>query len=143
MQKRRRGIGAAAAEHIDFQEELRVRVNRGIQPLGLAIAINMFLVIRDRRRRRGRRVGLNIRNRMRSTPDRTVGPLNGGESELRVTSRTDRPFDCSRIPSTLTGVEVRSSAQTSSQSMSYASSSNSGCPINRSQYDLDISQSHS
>jgi hypothetical protein len=52
MKERRRGIGPAAAVHVEFLQQLRLRVNRGVQPLLFTVHLNLFLVDRDPRRRR-------------------------------------------------------------------------------------------
>jgi len=47
VKKRRRGVGPAAAVDINLQEQLRVRVDHGVQPLLLAVNLDLFLVNRD------------------------------------------------------------------------------------------------
>ncbi|GGN94126.1 hypothetical protein GCM10009030_20180 [Haloarcula pellucida] len=47
MQERRRGVGPAAAEHVNFEQQLRFCVDSSVEPLFLAIGLDLFLVDRD------------------------------------------------------------------------------------------------
>jgi hypothetical protein len=58
MQKRRRGIGPAAADNVDIEQQLRVGVDRRKQPLLLAVDFDLPLVDGNPRRRRRRRIAL-------------------------------------------------------------------------------------
>ena len=37
VEERRRGIGPVAAEYVDLQEQFRIRVDRGVEPLCLTV----------------------------------------------------------------------------------------------------------
>jgi hypothetical protein len=50
VEERRRGTDPAAAEHVDLQQQLRVRVDRRVQPLRLAVDFDPCLIDRDPRR---------------------------------------------------------------------------------------------
>lgn len=47
VQKRRRSVSLAAAMHVDFEQPLRFCGDRGVQPLFLAINLDLCLVDRD------------------------------------------------------------------------------------------------
>ncbi len=49
VQERRLGVNPAAAEHVNFEQKLRFCVDRGVQPLSLAIDLDLFLIDRDPR----------------------------------------------------------------------------------------------
>jgi hypothetical protein len=76
MEERRRGIGPAAAVHLDFQQQLRLRIDRCVQPLLLPIDFDLLLIDRDPRRLRRRRVALFFRERVRPVPNRSVRSVN-------------------------------------------------------------------
>jgi len=48
MQERRRGTDPAAAVYLDFQQELRLRIDGGVQPLFVSIDLDpLFLILSD------------------------------------------------------------------------------------------------
>ncbi len=47
VEKGRCGVGAATAEHVDFEQQLRFCVDCGVQPLFLAVDLDLFFVDRD------------------------------------------------------------------------------------------------
>ena len=75
MQERRRGVSSAAAEHVNFEQQLRFSVDGGVEPLFLAVNLDLFLIDRDPRRRCRRQVCLALREIVRLVPDRSVRPI--------------------------------------------------------------------
>ena len=69
--RRENGCSAAAVD-INLQEQLRVRVDRGVQPLLLAVNLDLFLVDRDPRRLGRRQVALCLGQLLFPVPDRLI-----------------------------------------------------------------------
>ena len=80
MQECRRGVGPAAAEHVDFQQQLRFRVDGGVQPLFVAVDLDLLLVDGDPRRRRRR-------------GSSCVSASFSFQFQTASTSRTDNPIE--------------------------------------------------
>jgi len=80
MEERRRGISPAAAEHVDFQQQLRFRVDGGVQPLFVAVDLDLLLVDGDPRRRRRR-------------GSSCVSASFSFQFQTASTSRTDNPIE--------------------------------------------------
>lgn len=47
MKERRRGIGPAAAEYLDIEQQRRISVDGSVEPLCLAINLDVFLIDSD------------------------------------------------------------------------------------------------
>ena len=93
MQKRRRGIGPAAAVDINLQQQLRVRVDRGVEPLVLAIYLDLLLIDCDPRRRCRRGVALGLGQLLFPIPDRLITAIDTNQAKTPSTSRTDNPIE--------------------------------------------------
>jgi len=62
VEKHRRGIGPVTAVYVDFQQQLRLCIDRCVQPFLITINLDLFLIEDDPRRLRRRRVSLDLRS---------------------------------------------------------------------------------
>jgi hypothetical protein len=140
MKERHRGVAPTAAVHIHFQQELWFRVDRSVEPLFLAINVDLLCVNLEPWRRDRRWVALLVGKRLFLVPDRLMIPINTQPPQDGLGSRSDNPIDRSRIIKQRTGVGVPSFSQATWFSTSNRPLSRSASSMISSRYDFLASQ---
>jgi hypothetical protein len=82
-EERRRGIGPAAAEHLDIKHQHRIEVDRSVTPPPLRADLDCRLVDGDPPWSTPRRVILIVCEAVRPIPDRSMRAVNVEEIEDR------------------------------------------------------------
>jgi hypothetical protein len=83
----------AAAEHVHLQQQFRLTVDGGVEPLLLAVNLNLFLIDGDPRRCCRRRVALCLGKRLLPIPNCVMTAIDTQPAEDSLDLRNDSPIE--------------------------------------------------